>query len=130
MFQAELRLAGREAVGGSPDSDPARVRFEDPRRGYIAINTLFPGAGRPSQQRFDQLDAEARNLLLDAGLGPITEELLAAGESLWAGQVVGSSVLIRTEGEAGGGDIEVLSPGDTLRLALPSVTDTSSDDAG
>lgn len=130
VFEAEIRISGREAVGASPGSDPAGLRLDDPRRGYIAINRLFPGAGRPTQARFDELSAEAQAGLLEAGLGPITDELLAAGESLWQGELVGVSPLIRTEGENGPGDIQILSPGDNLRLTLPSVESTSSDDAG
>jgi len=100
---AEMKTAGREAVGSSAGSDPSQTRAGDPSRGYAAVGKLFPGAQRKP--------GEAK----------------AAGESRWFGDIIMTNSQIRTDG---GGDIEMLAPGGLIQLASLSVTNTDPNSSG
>ncbi|ATQ44595.1 filamentous haemagglutinin family protein [Caulobacter mirabilis] len=94
---AEIKTAGREAVGHSRDTDPSNTRSGDPSRGYAAVGKLFPGAQRKP--------GEAKE----------------AGEARWFGDLIMSNSQVRADG---GGDIELLVPGGLVQLASLSVSNT------
>ncbi|MFZ0267964.1 filamentous haemagglutinin family protein [Caulobacter sp.] len=102
MF-AEMKTAGREAVGASKATDPSSIRGGDPLRGYAAVGKLFPGAQRKP--------GEAKQ----------------AGEARWFGDLVMTDSQIRTDG---GGDIEILVPGGLVQLASLSVANTNPNASG
>lgn len=100
---AEIKTAGREAVGQSKPTDPANLRSGDPTRGYSAIGRLFPGAQRkPGEEK-------------------------QAGEARWFGDLIMTDSQIRTDG---GGDIEILVPGGIVQLASLGVTNTDPNASG
>lgn len=103
IINAELKTAGREAVGRSPETDGRYVRQGDPTRGYDAIGRLFPGAQRKPG------------------------EALAEGEHAWTGNI--DMMVSQIRGESGG-DVDLIVPGGSIQLASLSIANTSPGDAG
>ncbi len=103
IINAELKTAGREAVGRSPETDGRFARQGDPTRGYDAIGRLFPGAQRKPG------------------------EALAEGEHMWTGNIEMTVSQIRDES---GGDVDLIAPGGSIQLASLSIANTSPGDAG
>ncbi|MCG2839425.1 filamentous hemagglutinin family protein [Sandaracinobacter sp. RS1-74] len=103
ILNAELKTAGREAVGRSAETDGRQERFGDPTRGYDAIGRLFPGAQRKPGEE------------------------LAAGEHRWTGDLGMRHSQIRAEN---GGDIDLVVPGGNIQLASLAVANTQPATAG
>ncbi len=103
ILNAELKTAGREAVGQSPETDGRYERQGDPTRGYAAIGTLFPGAQHKPG------------------------EALAEGEHTWTGDISMKVSQIRAES---GGGIDLLAPGGSIQLASLSVANTNPGTSG
>lgn len=103
ILNAELKTAGREAVGRSPETDGRYLRQGDPTRGYDAIGRLFPGAQRKP------------------------DEALAEGEHRWTGNI--EMMVSQIRGESGG-DVDLVAPGGSVQLASLSISNTSPSDAG
>lgn len=103
ILNAELKTAGREAVGRSPETDGRYVRNGDPTRGYDAVGRLFPGAQRRPG------------------------EALAEGEHSWTGDI--NMMVSQIRGESGG-SVDLLAPGGSIQLASLSVANTSPGAAG
>jgi hypothetical protein len=103
ILNAELKTAGREAVGRSEETDGRYVRQGDPTRGYDALGRLFPGAQRKPG------------------------EALGQGEHAWTGDI--NMLVSQIRGESGGG-VDLVAPGGSVQLASLSVANTSPADAG
>ena len=103
ILNAELKTAGREAVGRSPETDGRYVRQGDPTRGYDAVGRLFPGAQRKPG------------------------ETLAAGEHRWTGNI--EMMVSQIRGESGG-DVDLLAPGGSIQLASLAISNTNPGTAG
>ena len=103
ILNAELKTAGREAVGVSPETDGRYVRNGDPTRGYDAIGRLFPGAQRRPG------------------------EALGEGEHSWTGDI--NMMVSQIRGESGG-SVDLLTPGGSIQLASLSIANTSPGAAG
>lgn len=103
ILNAELKTAGREAVGRSVETDGRFTRQGNPTRGYDAIGRLFPGAQRKPG------------------------EALAEGEYKWSGNI--EMMVSQIRGEAGG-DVELVVPGGSVQLASLSVANTNPGTAG
>lgn len=103
ILNAELKTAGREAVGRSPETDGRYVRQGDPTRGYDAIGRLFPGAQRKPG------------------------EALAEGEHSWTGNI--EMMVSQIRGESGG-DVDLVAPGGSIQLASLAISNTNPGTAG
>ncbi|WP_162184688.1 filamentous haemagglutinin family protein [Sphingomonas hengshuiensis] len=103
ILNAELKTAGREAVGRSDETDGRFERQGDPTRGYDALGRLFPGAQRKPG------------------------EALAAGEHSWTGDI--NMIVSQVRAESGGG-IDLVAPGGSVQLASLSVANTNPGEAG
>ncbi|WP_448140568.1 filamentous haemagglutinin family protein [Sphingopyxis fribergensis] len=103
ILNAELKTAGREAVGRSPETDGRYVRQGDPTRGYDAVGRLFPGAQRKPG------------------------DTLAAGEHRWTGNI--EIMVSQIRGESGG-DVDLLAPGGSIQLASLAISNTNPGTAG
>lgn len=103
ILNAELKTAGREAVGRSPETDGRYARQGDPTRGYDAVGRLFPGAQRKPG------------------------EALAAGEHRWTGNI--EMMVSQIRGESGG-DVDLLAPGGSIQLASLAISNTNPARAG
>lgn len=103
ILNAELKTAGREAVGRSPETDGRYVRQGDPTRGYDAVGRLFPGAQRKPG------------------------EALAAGEHRWTGNI--EMMVSQIRGESGG-NVDLVAPGGSIQLASLAISNTNPGTAG
>ncbi len=103
ILNAELKTAGREAVGRSPETDGRYVRQGDPTRGYDAVGRLFPGAQRKPG------------------------EALAEGEHSWTGNI--EMMVSQIRGESGG-NVDLLAPGGSIQLASLAISNTNPGTAG
>lgn len=107
ILYAEVKVAGREAVASSPQTDPFLDRDGDPTRGYDAIGVLFPGAQRAP------------------------DEALAEGEIRWEGAIVpGRTDNVNNPATAsayafGSGDISILAPGGQVELVSLAASSTN-----
>jgi len=103
ILNAELKTAGREAVGRSPETDGRYVRQGDPTRGYDAVGRLFPGAQRKPG------------------------DALAEGEHRWTGNI--EMMVSQIRGESGG-SVDLLAPGGSIQLASLAISNTNPGTAG
>jgi filamentous hemagglutinin family protein len=103
ILNAELKTAGREAVGRSPETDGRYVRQGDPTRGYDAVGRLFPGAQRKPG------------------------EALAEGEHSWTGNI--EMMVSQIRGESGG-NVDLVAPGGSVQLASLAISNTNPGTAG